>query len=85
MLGALIFFSTETGDAWMLDREDRLAICIARDGTEQPYAIAESERGFTIEWTGHFEVNGEAFTYADHAGHVRTVLGYPVAEIRRTL
>lgn len=84
-LGALIFFSTETGDAWVLDRQDHLAICLARDGVEQPYAIAESATGFAIEWTGRFELDGDAFTYADNSGHVRTVLGYPVAEIRRAL
>lgn len=30
--GPLIFFSTESGDAWVLDPEDKLAICLARDG-----------------------------------------------------
>ena len=31
-LGQLILFSTETGDAWLLDTEDRLATRIAQDG-----------------------------------------------------
>jgi hypothetical protein len=31
-LGPLVFFSTETGDAWMLDPADGLALCLARDG-----------------------------------------------------
>jgi hypothetical protein len=27
-IGPLIFFSTETGDAWVLDPEDKLALCL---------------------------------------------------------
>jgi len=29
--GPIVFFSTETGDAWMLDAEDGQAACLARD------------------------------------------------------
>jgi len=84
-LGALIFFSTDTGDAWMLDREDRLAVCLARDGEEQEYSIAESDAGFAVEWKGRFDLSGNAFIFSDNVGRVRTVIGYPVAEIRRAL
>ncbi len=31
-LGPLIFFSTDSGDAWMLDPSDGGASCLARDG-----------------------------------------------------
>jgi hypothetical protein len=31
-LPPLVFFSTETGDAWVLDPEDNLGLCLARDG-----------------------------------------------------
>src|SRR5215831_3954376 len=38
-VGLLIPFSTETGDAWLLDPADRLAARLARDGTQRtdPY------------------------------------------------
>jgi hypothetical protein len=32
----LILFSTETGDAWLLDKDDGLAAPLARDGDPQP-------------------------------------------------
>src|SRR5215468_9664873 len=35
-VGQLIFFSTETGDAWLLDSEDGLAAPLARDGDPNP-------------------------------------------------
>ena len=35
-VGPLAFFSTQTGDAWMLDPSDRLAARLARDGDPEP-------------------------------------------------
>ncbi len=31
----LVFFSTSTGDAWMLDWEDELTMCLMEDGVPQ--------------------------------------------------
>src|SRR5262249_15718437 len=42
-LGQLIFFSTETGDAWLLDWEDGLAAPLARDGDPKPIHIGETD------------------------------------------
>ena len=50
-LGALVFFSTDTGDAWMLDPKDRVAICLARAGEEQPYRILETGSSFSVDWS----------------------------------
>jgi hypothetical protein len=35
-VGPLVFFSTETGDAWTLDPADQLAARLARDGDQRP-------------------------------------------------
>ena len=35
-IGQLILFSTETGDAWLLDKDDGLAAPLARDGVPNP-------------------------------------------------
>src|SRR6202011_214031 len=35
-VGQLVLFSTETGDAWLLDPADRLAARLARDGGAHP-------------------------------------------------
>ena len=40
-LGQLLFFSTDTGDAWMLDPEDHLALCLAKAGSR----VAVPDRG----------------------------------------
>src|SRR5260221_12317748 len=43
-VGPLILFSTESGDAWMLDPADHLAARIARDGEHKSVSIAETDR-----------------------------------------
>jgi hypothetical protein len=51
-IGQLILFSTETGDAWLLDPADRLAGRLARDGASEPIHIEESDTTFVIGWKG---------------------------------
>jgi hypothetical protein len=52
-IGQLIFFSTQTGDAWLLDPMDRLAARVARDGEPEPVLIEETDVAFAIDWKGH--------------------------------
>ena len=40
-IGQLILFSTDTGDAWLLDVTDRLAARLARDGDPEPIYLEE--------------------------------------------
>jgi hypothetical protein len=39
-LAQLVFFSTDGGDAWMLDPEDGCAACLARAGGPLPIPMA---------------------------------------------
>src|SRR3954463_9698020 len=55
-LGQLILFSTETGDAWLLDTEDRLATRIAQDGVSLPIHIEDIDTSFSVEWKGGYRV-----------------------------
>ncbi len=41
-LGQLILFSTDTGDAWLLDVADQLAAPLARDGDPEPIHLEET-------------------------------------------
>jgi hypothetical protein len=80
-LGSLIFFSTDTGDAWILDPEDRLALCLARDGEKQSFHISETPTSFVIEWNADYRIESGTFIVVERSGRIRTILGYPVAEI----
>ena len=48
-LGQLVFFSTASGDALMLDPEDGLAFKLAEAGNRNPAKIVETANRFTIE------------------------------------
>lgn len=81
-IGPLVFFSTETGDAWMLDPSDHLAARLARDGDPEPIDFQESDTNFAIGWKGNYHIEGGAFVYADReTGRIITILGYPTAQI----
>ncbi len=53
-VGQLVLFSTETGDAWLLDPADRLAARLARDGESEPIHIEETDTTFAIGWKGRY-------------------------------
>jgi len=80
-LGPLVFFSTQTGDAWLLDPSDHLALCLARDGDPRPVNISESEGTFAIDWEMTYQISGDRFIVADRSGQSRTIIGYPMREI----
>ena len=77
-IGQLILFSTDTGDAWLLEITDQLAVRLARDGDLESIHLEETDTSFAIEWKGHYRIEGPAFVYADRdTGRVTTILGYP--------
>jgi hypothetical protein len=51
-IGPLLLFSTEDGDAWLLDPADQLAARIAQDGDPLPVHIEETKTSFAIGWQG---------------------------------
>jgi hypothetical protein len=81
-IGGLVLFSTDTGDAWLLDITDQLAARLARDGDPEPVYLEETDSSFAIEWKGRYRIEGSAFIYADReTGRVTTILGYPTQKI----
>lgn len=81
-ISPLILFSTDTGDAWLLDVSDQLAARLARDGDPEPIHLEETDASFAIAWKGHYRIEGPAFIYADReTGRVTTILGYPTQKI----
>jgi hypothetical protein len=77
----LVFFATETRDAWMLDMEDSLALPLVREGRRLPTDILGSRSQARIEWTHDFEIEGHVMFFSDRQGHLEAVEGYPVREI----
>jgi len=81
-VGPLVLFSTETGDAWLLDPADRLAARLARDGDPEELYFEETASRFAIGWKGNYRIDGAAFIYTDRdTGRVLTILGYPTQRL----
>lgn len=81
-VGQLIFFSTQTGDAWLLDAEDGLAAPLARDGEPEPIHVEETDASFAIHWKGRYRIEGAAFLFVDRNTHAtRAILGYPTQKL----
>jgi hypothetical protein len=81
-LGPLVFFSTETGDAWMLDPSEQLAARLARSGDPEPIDFRETDTNYAIGWKGTYRIDGGAFVYTDRkSGRVTAITGYPTAKI----
>jgi hypothetical protein len=84
-LGPLVFFSTDTGDAWVLDPEDTLALCLAQDGDPLPVHVRETPDNYSIEWNSMYHIEDDLFTVAERSGRVRTIMGYPTQQILRMM
>ncbi len=85
-IGQLVLFSTETGDAWLLDPSDQLAAPLARDGDPEPFHIEQNETTFTIEWKGSYRIEGYPTLYPAFAGSMVAIAlthsASPLAVIR---
>ena len=82
IIGQLILLSTETGDAWLLDVTDKLAVRLARDGDPEPIHLEETDTTFAIGWKGNYRIDGPTFVYSDRkTGRVTTIIGYPTKKI----
>ncbi len=80
-LMGLVFFSTETGDAWMLDIQDGYAMCLAHGGDPLDYSILETDTKVEIPWDSQYRIEGERFIVDDGDGKITEYLGYPVQAI----
>ena len=81
-VGSLALFSTDTGDAWLLDPEDHLAARLARDGDPEEVYFEETDTRFAIGWKGKYRIDGDAFVFIDNdSGRVVAILGYPIRRI----
>ena len=81
-ISSLALFSTDTGDAWLLDPEDHLAVRVARDGDPEDVYFEEDDARFAIAWKGTYRIDGDAFVYIDReSGRMVSILGYPTRRL----
>ena len=85
-IGPLVLFSTQTGDAWILDPADQLAARLACDGDPLPIYIEETNTNYSIGWQGRYRIDADAFVYEDNeSGRLRSIIGYPIQSLLRMI
>ena len=85
-IGPLVFFSTDTGDAWLLEPADHLAARLAVGGDPLPVHIEETKTNFAVGWQGRYRFDGDTFIYEDNQSRRLTAIrGYPVRQLLRVI
>ena len=85
-IGQIVLFSTESGDAWLLDPAEGLAARVARDGDPEPIHVEDTETTFRIGWKGQYRIDGDAFVYLDgETGKLTSISGYPIEKLSEVL
>lgn len=79
-LGNFIFFSTASGEGWMLDHRKNCALKLAAHGKIEAYTILESKERFQVEWKERFRIENEKFI-ASFKGIETVFHDYPVDAI----
>lgn len=80
-------FSTGIGDAWLLEPNEHLAMCLVWQGKRQPITLRDEPDRIEVEWDGEYELLGDFFRV--DTGHPeigeRAVGGYPIEDVRKLL
>src|SRR5260370_22331872 len=85
-IGPLVFFSTDTGDAWMLEPADQLAARLAAGGDPLPVHIEETQTSYAIGWQGRDRIEGQMFVYEDTGSHrLGAIPRYPGPRLLRPI
>ncbi len=85
-IGPLVLFSTQTGDAWILDPSDQLAARLAQDGESLPVYVEETDANYSIGWQGCYRINADVFIYEDNESRrQRLIVGYPTRLLLRMI
>jgi hypothetical protein len=81
--GDWILFSAQCGDAWLLDPEESLAVCLALHGQAQHGKVVEEPERYYIDFEARYRIEGDAFVFGHPDGPEHCVPGYPVEHIRK--
>lgn len=79
----LILFACE-GDAWLLEPDEELAMCLVFHREIQPYVLQDEPTRIKVGWDGTYELAGNFFKVeTDHPLiGTRAIGGFPLDEIR---
>jgi hypothetical protein len=73
-LGVFILFSTQDGDAWVLETTERDAFQAAASGQPLPPPVHENREVIEVDWSHRFALCGRSLFLTDHESGVETEL-----------
>ncbi len=80
-----VFFSTDEGDAWVLEASGMDALRIAAAGRQIEVDVTQTDDAIEVTWSHQFTIRKD-FTVTDYADQSRMVFAsYPAARIRALL
>ncbi|MBU0910387.1 MAG: SEC-C domain-containing protein [Proteobacteria bacterium] len=81
-LGVFVLFSTEEGDAWLLEITEMDAVRVADKGSRIEVDLNENPETIEINWTHHFSIRKKQFVTTAYADEQETVWpAYPAHSI----
>lgn len=83
-IGDFIFLSALTGEAWILDHRENLALRLADKYEPLPYKISETQSQLKIEWNEHFKIENGAFI-SGNSSTSSVFNDYPIALIEQKI
>ncbi len=85
--GPFVLFSTGIGDAWLLDPDEQIAMCLVWQGVRVEAAVSEDPLRLELGFDGHYELLSAFFRVESHNEVIgeRTIAGYPTDQLRPVL
>lgn len=82
-----VLFSTGAGDAWALEPDQHLAMCLIWHGEREVIGVSEDPSRIEVAWDGGYELLGDFFHVETNNPKIgeRAIAGYPLDAVRRAL
>jgi len=82
-----VLFSSGIGDAWLLEPDEQLAMCLVWQGERQTIGVRDEPDRIEVEWDGAYELRGDFFTVESRHPVIgtRAIGGYPLEGVRKLL
>jgi hypothetical protein len=82
-----VLFSTGVGDAWLLEPDEHLAMCLVWHGERQTIGLRDDPDRIEVDWDCAYELLGDFFSVESQHPVIgtRAIGGYPLADVRKLL
>lgn len=82
-----VLFSTGVGDAWLIEPDDQLAMCLLWHGEPEVIGVSEDPSRIEVAWDGGYELLSDFFHVEANNPKIgeRATAGYPLEAVRKAI